>query len=129
MQHVLMKFGIYHLVVLGDGTPFKGAFIAMCQALNLNYDFFAKQNHKGLSVDHFHRFLSKSVTIDAEERDTINFFVPTGIAAGYAWNSVPFDGTDILRSIPAIGRELKFLLYINLNAMPKLVQNNANAVL
>ena len=69
------------------------------------------------------------MTIDAEERDTINFFVPTGIAAGYAWNSVPIDGTDILRSIPAIGRELKFSLDINLNAMPKLVQNNANTAL
>ena len=24
MQHVLLKFGLYHLVVLDDGTPFKG---------------------------------------------------------------------------------------------------------
>ena len=36
MQHVLMKVGLYHLVMLDDGTPFKGYFIAMCQALNLN---------------------------------------------------------------------------------------------
>ena len=124
-----MKFGIYHLVVLGDGTPFKGAFIAMCQALNLNYDFFAKQNHKGLSVENFHPFLNKSVTIAAEERGTTNIFVPVGIAVGYAWNSVPINGTDILRSIPTIGRQLKFSLDINLNAILKLVQNNANAVL
>ena len=41
MQHVLMKFGMCHLVVLDDGTPFKGAFIAMCQTLNLNYDVLA----------------------------------------------------------------------------------------
>ena len=49
-----MKFGLYHLVVLDDGTPFKEVFIAMRQALNLNYDIFAKWNHKGLSVEHFH---------------------------------------------------------------------------
>ena len=101
----------------------------MCQALNLNYDIFAKQNHKGLSIEHFHRFLNKSVTIVAEERGTINIFVPAGIAAGYVWNSAPIDSTYILRSIPAIGRELKFPFDINLNAMPKLVQNNANATL
>ena len=101
----------------------------MCQALNLNYDILAKRNHKEISVEHFHRFLNKSVTIAAEERGTTNIFVPDGIAAGYTWNSAPINGTDILRSILAIGRELKFLLYINLNAMPKLVQNNANAVL
>ena len=129
MQHVLMKFGLYHLAVLDDGTPFKGAFIVMCQAVNLNYDILAKRNHKGLSVENFRLFLNKSVTIAAEERGTVNTFVPGGIAAGYAWNSVPIDGIDILRSIPTIGRELKFPLDINLNLMPKLVQNNANAAL
>ena len=129
MQNVIMKLGLYHLIVLDDGTPFKGVFIAICQALNINYDILAKRSHKGLSVEYFRRFLNKSVTIAAEERGTTNIFVPDGIAAGYAWNSAPINGTDILRSIPAIGRELKFLLYINLNAMPKLVQNNANAVL
>ena len=29
-QHVLMKFGLCHLVVLDDGNPIKGAFVAMC---------------------------------------------------------------------------------------------------
>ena len=129
MQYILMKFGLCHLVVIDDGTPFKEAFIAMCQALNLNYDILAKRNHKGLSVEKFHRFLNKSVTIAAEERGTTNIFVPASIVAGYAWNSVPIGGTDILRSIPAIGRELKFPLDINLNAMPKLFQNNTNTTI
>ena len=69
-----MKFGLCHLVVLDDGTPFKEVFIAMRQALNLNYDIFAKWNHKGLSVEHFHCFLNTSVTIAAEERGTTNIF-------------------------------------------------------
>ena len=55
MQHVLMKFGLCHLVVL-DGTPLKKALIAIYQALNLKYDILAKRNHKGLSVEHVHRF-------------------------------------------------------------------------
>ena len=108
---------------------FKGAFVAMCQSLKLNYEISAKRNHKGLSVEHFHRFLNKSVTIAAEDCGTIDIFVPAGIAAGYTWNSAPIDGTDILRSILAIGRELHFPLYINLNAAPKLIQNNTQAVL
>ena len=129
MQYVLMKFGLCRLVVLDDGTPFKGALIGMCQALNLNYDILAKRKHKGLSVEHFRRFLNKSMTIAAEERGTTNIFVPAGIAVGYAWNSAPIDGTDMLLSIPAIGHELNVSLYINLNTMPNLVQNNANAAL
>ena len=101
----------------------------MCQSLNLNYEILAKINHKGLSVEHFHRFLNKSVTIAAEDRGTTDIVVPAEIVAGYTWNSAPIDGTDILRSIPAIGREQHFPLAINLNAAPKLIQNNAQAVL
>ena len=119
MQHILLKFGMYHLVAIDDGAPFKRAFVAMCQALNLNYDVFAKRNHKGLSVENFHRFLNKSITIAAEERGTNDIFVPASIAAAYAWNSAPINGTDIIRSVPAIGRALYFPLDINLNAAPK----------
>ena len=129
VQHVLMKFGMCYLIVLDDGTPFKEVFVAMWHSLHLNYEVLAKRNHKGLSVEHFHRFLNKSVTIAAEDRGTIDIFVPAGIAAGYAWSSAPIDGTNILRSIPAIGRELHFPLDINLNAAPKLIQNNAQAIL
>ena len=69
------------------------------------------------------------MTIAAEECGTTNIFIPTGIATGYAWNSAPINGTDILCRILAIGRELKFSIDINLNTMPKLVQNNTNAAL
>ena len=119
MQHVLLKFGMCHLVVIDDSTPFKGAFVAMCQALNLNYDIVAKCNHKGLSVEYFHRFLNKSVTIAAEERGTNDICVPASIAPAYAWNSAPSDDTGIIRRVPAIGRALHFPLGINLNAAPK----------
>ena len=74
MQHVLMKFVICHLVVLDDGSPFKGDFIAMCDVLSLNYDVMAKRNHKGLTVEHFHHLLNKSVAIAAEDRGTNEFF-------------------------------------------------------
>ena len=36
----------------------------------------------------------------------------------YAWNASPIDGTDILRSVPAIGRELKFLIDIHESNLP-----------
>ena len=80
----------------------------MCKSLTLNYDFLAKRNHKGLSIDHFHRFPNKSVTITAEDRGTTDVFVSAGIAAGCAWNSAPIDGRDILRIIPVIGRATFF---------------------
>lgn len=59
--------------------------------------------------------------------DTLNCFVEAGILAGYAWNSAPIDSTDMIRSIPVIGRELRFPLDTNLTALPKLTDNQANS--
>ena len=129
MQRILLKFSLYHLVVLDDSTPFKGVFTIMCESLNLKHDVFVKRDHKVFTVDHFHRFLNKRITIAAEERGNNEIFVPTGVAAGSAWNNAPIDGTNIIRSMPAIGRELHFPLDINLNALPKLTQNNGQAAL
>ena len=55
----------------------------MCKALELNYDILAKINHKGLSVEHFYRFLNKATTIAMEDRQSNDVFVPAGIAAWY----------------------------------------------
>ena len=61
MQHFLLEFGICHLVILDDGSPFKGVFSAMCKALQINYEILAKRNHGGLLVEKFYRFLNKAI--------------------------------------------------------------------
>ena len=83
VQHVLLKFGIRHLVILDDGSFFKGVFSTICKALNINYDILAKRNHKGLLVEKFYRFLNKSITIEVEDRGTNDIFVTTSVAAEY----------------------------------------------
>ena len=80
-------------------------------------------------MEHFRRFLNKSITIAAEDRGTNDFFVPDGIASRYASNSAPIYGTDILHSIPVIGRKLHFSIDINLSELPKLAHNSGQAVL
>ena len=96
----------------------------MCEVLNLNYDVLAKLNHKDFTLEHFHRFLNKSVAITTEDRGTKDIFVPAGIATGNAWNSAQIDDTNIICSIPAMGQKLHFPIDININALPKLTQNN-----
>ena len=73
-------------------------------------------------------FFIKVVTIAASDRGIFDCFVEAGISAGYAKNSASIDGTDIIRSIPAIGRELRFPLDIILTMLPKLTDNRANSV-
>ena len=38
MQHILLKFESWHLIILDDGSPFKGVFTTVCKALNIKYD-------------------------------------------------------------------------------------------
>ena len=101
----------------------------MCQTLNLNYDILAKRNHKWLVVGYFYQFFNKCVSITAENRNTKDIFVPTGIVAGYTWNSTINYGTNILRSILGTGRELHFSNNINLDALSKMTQNNTQTIL
>ena len=95
----------------------------------MNDDILAKRNHEGLSTEYIDRFLNKSVIIAVEERGIDNIFVHGGIVAGYACYSVLINGTNILRRFLVIDRELNLSLFININAVPKLVQNNTNTAL
>ena len=128
MQYVLLKLGVCHLVILDDGSPFKGLFLTICKPLNVNYDILAKRDHKSLLVKKIHRLLNKAITIAAEDRGTNDIFVAASVVVGYAWNSSPIAGTGILRSVPAIGRELRFPLDIDSSALLSLVSNNAEYV-
>ena len=127
IQQVLMMFGLCHFIIIDYGTPFKCAFVAMCKNLDLNYDILAKRNDKELTVEHFHRFLNKVVAISMEDRESNDVFVMTWIAVWYMWNSAPINGTEILRSTIAIGREFRFPIDIKLSALPQLTQNNAQS--
>ena len=129
MQHVLLKFGIYHLVILDDSSPFKGVFSATCKTLNINFDILSKINHKGLLVGKSHRFMNKSIMIAVEDRETNDVFLATSVVAEYVWNYSLIDGTDILCSFLTIGRELCFPLDIDLSALPPLVYNSAESVI
>ena len=115
-----MKFGVCHIVDINDGMPFKDPFVATCKSLDLNYDVLSKRNHKRLTIEHFHRFLNKAVTIAMEGRQSNNVFVPTGIVIGCTWNSTHIDRTSILCRTIAIGRELRFPIDINSLALPQL---------
>ena len=123
MQHILIKFGLCHFVVVDDSTSFKRSFIAMCQTLNSHYDILTKRNHKDFTVEHFYPFL-KRFTIATEVGGTNEIFVPTSIDADYTRNSTPINGTDIIRSIPALDRELHFTIDIYLHDILKMTQNN-----
>ena len=113
MENVLLKFGLCALVVIDEGKEFCGLFRTVCRMLNIKCHVVAKRNHKAVGVERFHRFLNHSQRICAEERGTPASFVECGLTTAYAWNASHIDGTEIVRSLPAIGRILHFPIDIH----------------
>jgi hypothetical protein len=118
VQEVLLKVGFCGLIVVDDGSTFKGLFRSVCDILNIDIHTAARGNHQAVGVEHFHRFLNKAVTIAANDRGTNTVFVEAAHTAAYAWNSSPIDGTDIIRSVPAVGRPFRFPFDLSLSPTP-----------
>jgi hypothetical protein len=65
--------------------------------------------------------LNKAVTIASSDRGTNLVWVKASMIVTYAWNCSPINGTDVVRSVPAMGREFKFPFDLALDATAKAV--------
>ena len=126
MERVILTYGMCAVVVVDDGSNFKAEFAKMCEILGIKLWPLARGNHKGNSVERYHRFLNKTQTIAGNSVGTHNVFHRNVSLSAYAWNSAPIDNTDIVRSLPAIGRELRFPMDTKLHQLPELSEDNNN---
>jgi hypothetical protein len=70
VQEVLLKIGfLCGLVVVDDGSTFKGLFQSVCTLLGITFHAATRGNHKAVGVEHFHRFLNKAVGITTQDRE------------------------------------------------------------
>ena len=51
MSDVVLTFGMCSVVVIDDGSTFKGVFITMCSKLDLTYWCLSRGYHRGNSVE------------------------------------------------------------------------------
>jgi hypothetical protein len=80
----------------------------------------ARGNHKAVSVQRF---------FVLSDRGTNKVFVEAVHCSAYAWKASPIDGTDIIRSVTAVGREFKFPFDLTLSTeSPTLVDGSVSAV-
>jgi hypothetical protein len=124
IEQVVLTFGTCAVIVVDADSSFRGTFEAMCSILKIRFWALARNNHKGLSVEHYHRFLNKIVTISSEEHGSVQIIHQVYKLAQYAWNSATIHGTDITRSLVALGRDLLFPLDTELRPLPKLNDRN-----
>jgi hypothetical protein len=129
MQEVLLKIGFCVMVVVDDGSTFKGLFPEMCDILKIRFHTVARGNHQALMVERFHSFLNEAVTLATNDRENIaEVNIPASALACYAWNSSPIDGTDIVRSVPAVGREFRFPFDFEYVPSPTMMDDSAGDV-
>ena len=124
MSEIILSFDMRSVVVIGDGINFKSAFISMCKALKTNFWCLSRGNHRGMSVERYHRFLNKTQTISGSNRGTYSVILQNSKTSQYAWNSSPIDNTDISRSKAAIEHE--FHLPLDVELSPTSTLNNVH---
>ena len=129
MENVVLAYGMVAVLVVDADTKFRGVFEELCGILKITLWPLARGNHKGNSVERYHRFLNKTQTICGNDRGTHESFVTNLKTSQYAWNASPIDGTDIARCIPAVGREFKFPMDIELQPSPTLNDDCNSALL
>jgi hypothetical protein len=87
----------------------------MCKILGLCFHAAARAcNHKAVNIERFFCFLNQAMTINTNDRGTNQVFIESTQCATFAWNSSPINSSDIVRSIAAVGRKIKFPLDISL---------------
>ena len=79
----------------------------MCSKLVFIFWPLSRGNHKGLSVEKYHRFLNKTQTIVGQDRGTHHSFIENSKTSQYTWNSVYMDDTAIPRYLASVGRHFK----------------------
>ena len=128
MEQAVFTFGMVAVVVMDADSNFLGLFEEMCRALGLKCWPLSRGNHKGNSVEKYQRFLDKTQTIVGEDRGTHHSFIENSKTSQYAWNSAPIDDIDISRCFAAVGRHFKFPIDVDLNAAPRINNNNQSTL-
>jgi hypothetical protein len=85
-----------------------GVFKECLALLNINYHVLSGDNHNPMLVERVNRYLNKGLRIMTNEHDSIRIALEGILLLIYAWNSCPVPGTDISRSLVALGHEFSF---------------------
>jgi hypothetical protein len=99
---IILRYGFCHTVVLDKDSKFFGVCREALDLLQINCHVLSGANHNPMIVERLNRYLNQGLRIMCNERDT------NCIAFIYAWNSCLVSGTDISRSMVAVGREFAF---------------------
>ena len=106
--HFFVPFGLPRLIFVDKDGLFASVFQELFRLLKVPIHVAAPGNHKAIRCERFHRYLNKVETINTADKKDLTLWKQGVLFACYAWNASPIDGTDIPRSVVAIGRDFPF---------------------
>lgn len=131
LMKIILTHGIPHTLVLDKDSKFYGTFRETCDLLQMNVHTLSGDNHKGMLVERFNRYLNRGLRVLTNERESVRVSDEALDLLAYAWNSAPVAGTDLSRSLVAMGREFSFPIdfsvskHLELTSTPSAVQSYA----
>jgi hypothetical protein len=108
IMRILLHYGFCHTAVLDKDSKFFGVCREALDLLKINCHVLSGSNHNPMLVERLNRYLNKRLCIMCNERDSVRVALKAILLLLYAWNYCPVPGTDISRSLVAVGREFAF---------------------
>ncbi len=108
IMKIILRYGFCHTVVLDKDSKFFGVCGESLDLLKINCHILSGGNHNPMLVKRLNRYLNKRLKIMVNERDSPRITLEALLLLIYAWNSCPVPGTNISRSLVAVGREFQF---------------------
>ena len=108
IMKILLRYGFCHTSVLDKDSKFFGVCREALDILKINCHVLSGGNHNPMLVERINRYLNKGLKIMTNERESVRVALEAILLLLYAWNSCLIPGTDISRSLVAVGREFAF---------------------
>jgi hypothetical protein len=108
IMHILLRYDFCHTAVLNKDSKFFGVCRKALDLLRINCHVLSGSNHNPMLIKQINWYLNKGLCIMCNKRDSVWVALEAILLLLYAWNSCPAPGTDISRSLVAVGREFAF---------------------
>jgi hypothetical protein len=103
-----LRFDFCHTVVLDEDSKFFSVCRESLDLLKINCHVLSGDNHNPMLIKWLCRYFNKGLCIMTNKRNSVRVALESLLLLLYAWNSCPVPGTDISRSLVAVGRKFAF---------------------
>jgi hypothetical protein len=123
---LFVTIGLPRLIVVAADSVFAGVFVQLFQLLQVPVYTVSRENHKAILNERFHRYLNKVQRINSADMNELLKWKQGVCFSLYGWNAAPIDGTDIARSVVAVGRDFPFPIDLSTsNPVPRWTESTS----